>query len=166
MPESILDELRGRYSRYRTRFDDAFIAKKEAAHQHKEDKKRALKMAARTPLNEIQSARREEFRKINAAAREGGAWKPLSPRVVEGMARLALGSGRGLPILTRALFKRIALGFEDDVVDEYEGDEGEGVEAGWEDVETEGEEVETEMLGEEIEGDKGDGVVPQDKANP
>ena len=151
MPENVLDELRKRRSRFRTRFDDAFIAKKEAAQQRVEDKKLALKMAARSPFDEIQTARKEELRKVNAEAREGGAWKPLSPEVIEQMARLGLENGRALPQQTKEQFERIVEGFVDDVVVE--------------EIVPEEEVIEAEMLGEEIEGqgNREDKTVPQDR---
>lgn len=61
MPTGIIDELRNRYSKFRTRHEPEYIAKKEA----EEREKLALKKAAssmRTPLQELNALLREERR--------------------------------------------------------------------------------------------------------
>ena len=120
MPRNIIDELRNKYSVFRTRYDDAFIAKREKAAQRADNKKKALRTAARTSLDEINLAERDRLREVNDKAAEGGAWRPLSPEIIEGMARIGLESegksGRKLPEKARVQFELIGGGFEDDVI--------------------------------------------------
>ncbi|WYZ37298.1 hypothetical protein EsH8_II_000804 [Colletotrichum jinshuiense] len=65
MPESVIDELRNKYSRFRTRHEDDYILRKEA----EEAEKKALKKASsdalasmRTPLQELNRQQREARR--------------------------------------------------------------------------------------------------------
>jgi len=61
MPETILDELRGRYSKFRTRHEPEYIAKKEA----EEAEKQAIKRSAKSmllPVQEFNRKQREERR--------------------------------------------------------------------------------------------------------
>lgn len=92
MPETIIDELRNKYSVFRDRHDDEFIQKKEAAHASTEawKKKKAEMMV--TPLQEFHRKQRAEKRKLGWApidqetmkrigqvmARNGGAKVPSS----------------------------------------------------------------------------------------
>ena len=61
MPETILDELRGRYSKFRTRHEPEYIAKKEV----EEAEKQAIKRSAKSmllPVQELNRKQREERR--------------------------------------------------------------------------------------------------------
>ncbi|OHE97644.1 KOW domain-containing protein domain-containing protein, partial [Colletotrichum orchidophilum] len=67
MPESVIDELRNKYSRFRTRHEDDYILRKEA----EEAEKKALKKASadalasmRTPLQELNRELRESRRAL------------------------------------------------------------------------------------------------------
>ncbi|KAI1766572.1 hypothetical protein GGR53DRAFT_485828 [Hypoxylon sp. FL1150] len=62
MPESVIDELRNRYSRFRTRHDPEYIARLEAAEREKQDR-RKLMDSMRTPLQEYHRAERERKKK-------------------------------------------------------------------------------------------------------
>lgn len=62
MPESVIDELRNRYSRFRTRHDPAYLARLEAAEQEKQDR-RKLMDSMRTPLQEYHRAERDRKKK-------------------------------------------------------------------------------------------------------
>lgn len=62
MPESVIDELRNRYSRFRTRHDPEYIARLEAEEQAKEDRKKLME-SMRTPLQEYHRAQREAKKK-------------------------------------------------------------------------------------------------------
>lgn len=61
MPISIIDELRNRYSKFRTRHDPEYIAKKEAEEREKIARRRAAS-SMRTPLQELNAIIREERR--------------------------------------------------------------------------------------------------------
>jgi large subunit ribosomal protein L24 len=74
MPESVIDELRNKYSKFRTRHDPEFIeAKMREDREAEEQKKRIAEM--RTPLKEIH--RRE--RKLKKAKGKG----KLTPEMLE-----------------------------------------------------------------------------------
>jgi large subunit ribosomal protein L24 len=62
MPSTVIDELRNKFSKFRTRHDEEYIQKKE---QEEEEKQRKLKMTAemRTPLKEL---RRAELKQLKA----------------------------------------------------------------------------------------------------
>ncbi|KAI1460875.1 hypothetical protein F4805DRAFT_348278 [Annulohypoxylon moriforme] len=62
MPESLIDELRGKYSRFRTRHDPEYIARLEAEEQAEKDRKKLVE-TMRTPLQELHRAEREKKKK-------------------------------------------------------------------------------------------------------
>ncbi|XDG03270.1 hypothetical protein ABKA04_002885 [Annulohypoxylon sp. FPYF3050] len=62
MPESLIDELRGKYSRFRTRHDPEYVARIEAEEQEKQDRKKLIE-TMRTPLQELHRAEREKKKK-------------------------------------------------------------------------------------------------------
>ncbi|KAI1754730.1 hypothetical protein F4782DRAFT_491298 [Xylaria castorea] len=62
MPEAIIDELRNRYSRFRTRHESEYIARIEAAEQVKKDRVKLVE-SIRTPLQEFHRAERENKKK-------------------------------------------------------------------------------------------------------
>ncbi|KAI1093764.1 hypothetical protein F5B19DRAFT_448469 [Rostrohypoxylon terebratum] len=62
MPESLIDELRGKYSRFRTRHDPEYVARLEAEEQAKQDRKKLMD-TMRTPLQEFHRAEREKKKK-------------------------------------------------------------------------------------------------------
>ncbi|KFZ16642.1 hypothetical protein V502_04994 [Pseudogymnoascus sp. VKM F-4520 (FW-2644)] len=57
MPDSVIDELRNRFSIFRTRHDDAYLEKKEAEEAAKEERKQSIRLM-RTPLNEVNKRER------------------------------------------------------------------------------------------------------------
>jgi large subunit ribosomal protein L24 len=58
MPGSVIDELRNKYSVFRTRHDPEYIAAKMKEDEEKEEKKKLIKKM-RTPLNEINRLERK-----------------------------------------------------------------------------------------------------------
>ncbi|KAI0130861.1 hypothetical protein F4814DRAFT_445002 [Daldinia grandis] len=62
MPEAVLDELRNKFSRFRTRHDPEYIARLEAEEQAVADR-RKLMDSMRTPLQEFHRAQREGKKK-------------------------------------------------------------------------------------------------------
>lgn len=59
-PSEILDELRGYYSAFRTRHEDAYIEKKTKEEEEAKEKLRTQKIAMRTPMQELTKIRRLE----------------------------------------------------------------------------------------------------------
>ncbi|OBT76359.1 hypothetical protein VF21_03617 [Pseudogymnoascus sp. 05NY08] len=57
MPDSVINELRNRFSIFRTRHEDAYLEAKEAEEAAKEERKQSIKLM-RTPLNEINKRER------------------------------------------------------------------------------------------------------------
>ncbi|KAI1132149.1 hypothetical protein F5Y10DRAFT_231663 [Nemania abortiva] len=62
MPEAVIDELRGKYSRFRTRHEPEYIARLEAEEQAKKDRAKLIE-SMRTPLQEFHRAEREKKKK-------------------------------------------------------------------------------------------------------
>ncbi|KAI1430674.1 KOW domain-containing protein [Xylaria sp. CBS 124048] len=57
MPENVIDELRGKYSRFRTRHEPEYVARLEAEEQAKKDRVNLMD-SMRTPLQEFHRAER------------------------------------------------------------------------------------------------------------
>ncbi|KFY14579.1 hypothetical protein V492_02546 [Pseudogymnoascus sp. VKM F-4246] len=57
MPDSVINELRNRFSIFRTRHEDEYLEKKEAEEAAKEERKQSIKLM-RTPLNEVNKRER------------------------------------------------------------------------------------------------------------
>lgn len=64
MPNSVIDELRNKYSVFRTRHDDAFVQKKEAEFARQENLKRKRIEMMRTPVQEFNRNQRAERKKL------------------------------------------------------------------------------------------------------
>ncbi|KAI0147816.1 hypothetical protein GGR57DRAFT_245358 [Xylariaceae sp. FL1272] len=62
MPEKVIDELRNKYSRFRTRHAPEYLAKLEAEAKEKEDRKLLMK-SMETPLQEFHKLERENKKK-------------------------------------------------------------------------------------------------------
>jgi large subunit ribosomal protein L24 len=88
IPRSVIDELRNKYSVFRTRHEPEYIAQKEAEEQAKLEKKKTIK-AMRTPLME---ANRKE-RKLKRMKGKG----KLTPDMLERIGK-AIAEKRGLVI--------------------------------------------------------------------
>lgn len=63
MPRSVIDELRNRYSIFRTRHDPEYLEKKQKEEDEKLEKKKLAKKM-RTPLNEANRKARKERKKL------------------------------------------------------------------------------------------------------
>ena len=90
MPEAVLDELRGRYSKFRTRHTDEYIAAKAAEVEAKEAE-RELAKTMLTPLQEFHLRRRE----ARAAAAEPELSEEMLERIGQVIAKnkkIALGA--------------------------------------------------------------------------
>lgn len=59
MPAEVIDELRNRYSKFRTRHTDEYIAKKEAEEAEKAARRKSIKTMG-TPLQELNAKIREQ----------------------------------------------------------------------------------------------------------
>jgi len=89
MPGSIIDELRNKYSVFRTRHEPEYIEKKKQEDIEEEKKKRLDRLMVRTPLKEIN---RKE-RKLRRAKGKGTLTKSMLERigwVVDAKRQLAL----------------------------------------------------------------------------
>lgn len=64
IPETAIDELRGRYSKFRTRHTDEYVAQKEAEAAAKKAARRGAAEAMKTPLQEFNRRRRDERRAL------------------------------------------------------------------------------------------------------
>jgi large subunit ribosomal protein L24 len=62
MPEVVIDELRNKYSRFRTRHDPEYVARVETEEQTKKDRAKLIE-SMRTPLQEFHRAEREGKKK-------------------------------------------------------------------------------------------------------
>ncbi|KAL7623868.1 hypothetical protein AAE478_005424 [Parahypoxylon ruwenzoriense] len=62
IPEAVIDELRNKYSRFRTRHDPEYIARKEAEEQAVRDRYKLMD-SMRTPLQELHRAERANKKK-------------------------------------------------------------------------------------------------------
>ncbi|KAI9882070.1 MAG: hypothetical protein M1823_006191 [Watsoniomyces obsoletus] len=60
MPTSVIDELRNKYSQFRDRHDEDFVAKKTAEDEAERNKRKSLQEAATTPLQEAKRRERQE----------------------------------------------------------------------------------------------------------
>ncbi|KAI0205479.1 KOW domain-containing protein [Astrocystis sublimbata] len=70
MPEAVIDELRNKYSRFRTRHEPEYIARIEAAEQEKKDRVNLME-SMRTPLQEFHRAERKSKKKRGYAVLTG-----------------------------------------------------------------------------------------------
>lgn len=86
MPESVIDELRNKYSKFRDRHDDDFIQRKEdGVARHQDWKKKKVEMM-RTPLQEFHRKERAEKRLLG--------WKPLDQETMKNIGQvMALAKG-------------------------------------------------------------------------
>ena len=60
MPATVIDELRNKYSKFRDRHDEAYVAKKVAEDEAAKARKKRLGQAASTPLQEAKRKERRE----------------------------------------------------------------------------------------------------------
>ena len=67
MPMSVIDELRNKYSKFRTRHDPEYIAAKMEEDRIAEEQK-SLSKKMRTPLNEANRKARKERKKLGKGA--------------------------------------------------------------------------------------------------
>ncbi|KAK0107093.1 hypothetical protein ONS95_003800 [Cadophora gregata] len=63
MPNTVIDELRNRYSIFRTRHEPEYIEKKQREEEEKQERKKSVKKM-RTPLNEANRKARKERKKL------------------------------------------------------------------------------------------------------
>jgi large subunit ribosomal protein L24 len=85
MPETVIDELRNKYSVFRHRHDEEYVAKKMAEDEEKAKKKSMVEMM-RTPLKEANRRERRERKKKG----KGTLTREMLVRIGEVMAKKAL----------------------------------------------------------------------------
>jgi large subunit ribosomal protein L24 len=76
MPGSVIDELRNKFSKFRTRHEESYLLKKIEEEREKEERKKSIKLM-RTPINEIN--RRE--RKLRKAKGKGKLTAEMLARI-------------------------------------------------------------------------------------
>lgn len=81
MPEPVLDELRNKYSRFRTRHEDWYLQQKEAEAEAKERQRETVK-SMQTPVQEFNEMKRE----IRAMAGEPELTEEMLEKIGEVMA--------------------------------------------------------------------------------
>lgn len=67
MPSTVIDELRNKYSKFRTRHDDWYIAKKTAEEEQAKRGKQRLRVEGMTPVEELRERNRTTREKRIAA---------------------------------------------------------------------------------------------------
>ena len=82
MPETVIDELRNKYSVFRHRHDEEYVAKKMAEDEEKAKKRGMLEMM-RTPLKEANRGERKERKKKG----KGTLTREMLMRIGEVMAK-------------------------------------------------------------------------------
>ncbi|KAK5116672.1 hypothetical protein LTR62_007346 [Meristemomyces frigidus] len=92
MPLSVIDELRGKYSRFRTRHEHEYLEKK-GAEDAKVERRKGLIAGMRTPLQELGEARRRK-REVEERELSEGQLAAIG-RVIAGEQARAVGSLRG-----------------------------------------------------------------------
>lgn len=93
MPETVIDELRNKYSVFRDRHDDEFIQKKEEGHARRELWKRRKAQMMLTPLQEFHRKQRAEKRKLGRA--------PLDEETMERIGQIMARNGAKVPSSTQ-----------------------------------------------------------------
>lgn len=82
IPEGVIDELRNKYSKFRTRHEDWYVARKEAQADAKQRERETLR-AMQTPLEEFNEMQRE----IRDAAGEPDLSEEMLSKIGEVMAK-------------------------------------------------------------------------------
>ena len=88
MPGSVIDELRNKYSKFRTRHDPEYVAAKIKEEEEKEAKKRSIKEMM-TPLKEI-NRRERKARKAKGKGKLTGKMLERIGRIIAEKKQLAL----------------------------------------------------------------------------
>lgn len=96
MPPSVIDELRNKYSKFRERHDDEYIAKKMEEDAEKERKRRLTSMM--TPLQELHARERRE--------RKARGWPELSDDQLAKIGEIMMARRPGAVRIQKALHKR------------------------------------------------------------
>ena len=93
MPETVIDELRNKYSVFRDRHDDEYIKKKEEGHALLELRKRRKTEMMVTPLQELHRKQRAEKRKLG--------WAPLDQETMERIGQVMAQNSAKVPSSTQ-----------------------------------------------------------------
>ena len=89
MPPSVLDELRGKYSKFRTRHSEEFIAQKMEEERAEKERKQWEKLAMKTPTQEgaaREKRRRRRLLRKNLVRNEEGKLE-LRANIVDAIGR-------------------------------------------------------------------------------
>lgn len=100
MPAEVIDELRNKYSKFRTRHEPEYIAKKEAEERAKVARRRGISVEMMTPLQELNRKIKEEKRQRPVPE--------LTDAMLERIGQLMLRNAHRAPALNKVL-KELAL---------------------------------------------------------
>ena len=92
MPETVIDELRNKYSVFRDRHDDEYVQKKEERLARAEEWRRRKAAMVLTPLQEFHRKERAEKRKLG--------WAPLDQETMMRIGQVMARNGARVPSST------------------------------------------------------------------
>ncbi|KAL8723946.1 MAG: hypothetical protein Q9166_008212 [cf. Caloplaca sp. 2 TL-2023] len=97
MPSGVIDELRNKYSKFRTRHEDSYIEMKEDMDRKNEERERELKWGGGTPRVMLTPV--QELNRMRRREREGvGEENKLTKEVLAGIGERMARSGKRLPL--------------------------------------------------------------------
>jgi large subunit ribosomal protein L24 len=97
MPTSVIDELRNKFSKFRTRHEESYLLKKIEEQREKEERKKSIKLM-RTPINEIN----HRERKLRKAKGKGKLTPEMLARIGAVIARKKEGALAAAGLATAA----------------------------------------------------------------
>ncbi|KAL9590793.1 MAG: hypothetical protein Q9203_000431 [Teloschistes exilis] len=95
MPEGVIDELRYKYSKFRTRHEDWYIEKKKSRDETLKKKEEELKWGGGTPKEMLTPV--QELNRMRRMEKEGLEENKLAEEVLAGIGEVMAGKGKSLP---------------------------------------------------------------------
>ncbi|KAL9605005.1 MAG: hypothetical protein Q9219_000193 [cf. Caloplaca sp. 3 TL-2023] len=95
MPSGVIDELRNKYSKFRTRHEDSYIEMKEAIDERATRKKEELAWGGGTPKAMLTPV--QELNRMRKMERRGPEENKLTPEVLAGIGELMVRNGKRIP---------------------------------------------------------------------
>ncbi|KAI4105322.1 MAG: hypothetical protein L6R37_002772 [Teloschistes peruensis] len=94
MPEGVIDELRYKYSKFRTRHEDWYIEKKKSQDETLQKKEEELKWGGGTPKEMLTPV--QELNRMRRMEREGLERNKVAEEVLAGIGEVMAGKGKSL----------------------------------------------------------------------